>query len=160
MTDDSGSTTDETEDSGEAYDSEEDNLRERQSTEQVQEQIIESHGTRISVVYWYMQNLNNGEVEEYNTSQDWITWKPCDKNEIDSSENEAAEIHMVKNCLKVEVSQDTLDAKVAEIESWKQHYVFYQVTDEGQERQSTTGVVTTKVKENKQRTKARLVVKG
>ena len=115
MTDDSGSTTDETEDSGEANDSEEDNLRERQSTEQVQEQRIESHRIRTSedhnspleqnsdrsvgvnrlkkgahiefqledgtwetgkVVrrsgkatgmykdYWYVQNLNNGEIEE------------------------------------------------------------------------------------------------
>jgi len=62
--------------------------------------------------------------------------------------------------LVLSASDCVFDAKLKEIESWKENNVFTEVEDRGQKTISVRWIITEKIKEGKPVTKARLVVRG
>ena len=60
----------------------------------------------------------------------------------------------------VDTKENTLKAKINEIESWRKHKVFDEVQDEGQNYVSVRWVLTPKIIEGEMRMKARLVARG
>ena len=110
--------------------------------------------------YWEIQSEKSGERKEYNIVSDIEEWKVKEEENTLFVESVEQEIFCVQECLQAEIAQDVKEAKTTEVENWKRRDVYEEVLDEGQERLSTTWVITSKNKENSVHTKARLVVRG
>ena len=92
------------------------------------------------------------------TSNQWKNWRIYDKQNNDSENIE--DIFIVDELCKNKKAEEISKAKKEEIEKWIAQEVFDKVEDIGQERLSTTWVITTKMSEGKEITKARLVARG
>ena len=107
--------------------------------------------------YWYVNSQKTGEVEEFNVVTDLEDLKLKDDESVEELFHD---VYNVEEIMKVELTEDVIEAKKMEIDKWIEEGVFNEVTDEGQEKLSTTWVITTKMKDGKVITKARLVVRG
>ena len=76
--------------------------------------------------------------------------------------NEQEQIEEIDEIINtIEFSEnEKLNAKLKELESWKEHEVFEEIADEGQKAMTVKWVLREKLKENKPFTKARLCVRG
>ena len=133
--------------------------------------------------YWNVLNLLTGETAPREMKEGITKWavhedetKLDDENEdITNNDSEieeksvddillnevgSHEILLISKDLKNEQVERIKCAKSAEIEKWKEEEVYEEVPDEGQERMSTTWVITDKMKNKEVITKARLVARG
>ena len=117
--------------------------------------------------FWYIKEKNSDEVTEYDTRN----WKKIIidsevNNEGNSDDLFTEETHRSNDIFvnSAEVnrakSEQILDAKNEEIDKWIEEEVFTKVSDVGQERITTTWVLSSKLKDNHVVTKARLVARG
>ena len=107
--------------------------------------------------HWYINCDKTGESEEFNIVADLEDFRV--EGERDEEEF-SHDTYLVEEVLKAEILEEVAEAKKLEVDKWIEEKVFVEVPDEGQERLSTTWVITTKKKESRMVTKARLVVRG
>ena len=112
--------------------------------------------------FWEILDHHSNEKEEYDTENDWKTWKCEDSypEEVNASWTLNEEIWVVEKECGEKKDIEVKQAKAEEIEKWQEQKVFEKVSDEGQDRISTTWVVTRKLKDGKEIVKARLVARG
>ena len=104
--------------------------------------------------FWNVKNENN-ETVEFDTENDWIKWK-----EIEKLQEEEDDIFITDSEIQNEKQAKIKAAKELEMEKWIEEKVIEEVSDEGQERLSTTWVMTEKLVDGMEVIKARLVVRG
>ena len=103
---------------------------------------------------WYnIEYLSPEDVQQTKQSIDVTKVLDLETIPMNEDQTEEDEVMVINN-----VSFD--DAKQAELESWKTHGVYSEVSDEGQKTVSTRWVCTLKEKEGKVVPKARLVARG
>ena len=107
--------------------------------------------------FWYVKNLSTGEVNEYDFDQ-LKSWKKSES--VESDVNFTYDVWRVDKDLEKENTEKVSQAKMVEIEKWKEQNVYEEVKDEGQNRISTTWVVTEKKQGGQTSIKARLVARG
>ena len=100
--------------------------------------------------FWEVENEDNGSLVEIDMANDVEDWKQV-VNEVEN------EIFVTEEAAKTQIDQAVKSAKEAEIRKWLEEHVYTEVRDEGQDRLSTTWVVTNK---GDNITKARLVIRG
>ena len=103
---------------------------------------------------WEIENTPNNERVEYDTIKDWKWWKES------IYRSEPNDIYLLDSAILDNKKKSIDEAKREEIMKWYEERVIEEIDDGNQERLSTTWVVTTKVKNDKEITKARLVVRG
>ena len=108
--------------------------------------------------FWYIKE-NSGEVIEYDTENDWETWKEIASEESEEFE-ECEEIHILDEETEIEKKRQIFQAKITELEKWREENVVQEVEDRGQTTVSTTWVITVKKEGNEEKVKARLVARG
>ena len=106
--------------------------------------------------FWEVKNLEDNSVEEFDMVND-VDWKLKDYTE-DSVY--ICDTFVVEEPVKSRKHAEICQAKNEEFEKWVEKAVFDEVVDEGQDRLSTTWVITTKEDKNQLTTKARLVIRG
>ena len=105
---------------------------------------------------WEIDEDNNGQRIEYDTEKDWKEWR-----EQETATEDGPHDIMYLSPETQRIREEKIEeAKKSELDKWKEEEVFQEVEDKGQERLSTTWVVTTKVKNEEEVTKARLVIRG
>ena len=108
--------------------------------------------------WWYVRDLASGKIYEHDTENEWKSWKIM-KNDVTPETREDHILHVDKDVLKKKENEIN-QAKINEYDKWIEERVIEEVADSGQDRISTTWVITTKMKENKEIVKARLVARG
>ena len=103
---------------------------------------------------WNVQDMNNGRIEQWELNVKDDHWREH------QGSGETHEIFLVSNETKEYKSEQLKAAKLAEVEKWIEEKVYDEVCDEGQERVSTTWVITEKLKDDRLTIKARLVAPG
>ena len=122
---------------------------------------------------WNIKNLTTGNNEVLDLQRQVDDWalhitdeedfvaSHEEQNVHDRTNSEASHEVMVINVEICEEKKQRLQlAKQAEIEKWREENVFQEVEEVGQEKISTTWVVTEKLKDGKTVIKARLVARG
>ena len=110
--------------------------------------------------FWYVKDDVTGELEEYDTKNDWKNWQERNQEEEDSRDDEVHEVHITNEELKLERDGKIMQAKEEEINKWREEEVIEEVEDHGQRRISTTWVITDKKENTGTIVKARLVARG
>ena len=115
--------------------------------------------------FWEVKNLETSIVKEFDMKNQIESWKKLETNEFDEYESAVADssigiVFVVEKDVEERRNKDITLAKNVEYERWLEENVFDEIDDIGQERLSTTWVITDKSKEDKIRIKARLVVRG
>ena len=123
-------------------------------------------------------NVVNEEAQEWNVDldRDVTAWEivPNETQDVtvnqnsESTTNEDEIFEMRESPSEVNLSEiftvgtkeETLKAKLNEIESWRRHHVFEEVRDEGQNCVSVRWVITPKIINGEMSVKARLVARG
>ena len=107
--------------------------------------------------FWYIKDTSDNVTKEYDTENDWKHWN----NVVTLEKNTGAEdIYVIEQSVQENKTEIINQAKKAEIAKWIEENVMEEVKDTAQERLSTTWVITTKLKNDQEVTKARLVVRG
>ena len=113
--------------------------------------------------FWNVKNTNTGEIMEFDTVNDWTEWKPKAETRHPNKDQHEINYHdvwVVEKNLSKEMAEEIIHAKNDEIEKWIEKEVYTEVQDAGQEKLTTTWVVTSKLVDGKVCIKARLVVRG
>ena len=110
--------------------------------------------------FWYVKDDVTGELEEYDTENDWKNLQERNPDEKDSVDDEVHEVHITNEELKLERDGKIMQAKEEEIQKWRDEDVIEEVEDHGQCRISTTWVITDKRGNTGTVVKARLVARG
>ena len=100
---------------------------------------------------WNVENLMNGDIEQWNLNES--NWKL-------HVEKDNHEVFLENKEIKEKKDEEIKKAKNVEIEKWKEEGVYEEANDEGQEKVSTTWVISEKMKDEKLVVKARLVARG
>lgn len=125
--------------------------------------------------FWNIRDIATDQISEYDMQDDMIDWSVYTDDKLNSSLNKTElkeHDHLVDPSdsaimevniheqLVAELATDYANAKVEELNRWKEESVYDEVKDEGQFKISTRWVITSKYIDNKIITKARLVARG
>ena len=104
--------------------------------------------------FWDIRNISNDEILEYDMKSDVADWK---EHVDDGEDTEEVNLH---ETLTSSMEEEITKAKEEELKRWKEEKVYDEVDDGGQFKISTRWVITSKIKNGKVFTKARLVARG
>ena len=113
---------------------------------------------------WNVKNLISGRVQVLDLKKMESRWRTHDRNENTTEmlylNDKSHTIMMVSDEMEKEKLERLCTAKQNEMEKWQEEGVYQEVRDIGQDKISTTWVITEKMKDDKIVTKARLVARG
>lgn len=111
--------------------------------------------------FWNIKDCDSGVVKEFDTENDFLSWNEKTSNNNSKVVENSDEVFLLQKDLKEKFGENIEEAKKNEIDKWVQQGVYMEVKDIGQDRISTTWVVTSKKdKDDKVVVKARLVARG
>ena len=114
---------------------------------------------------WEIKDCCTDQVNEFDINKDWDCWNEVTGPDCEEVSNtfyceEDHTIFKIDSSVEQQTENQINQSKAAEIRKWIDEGVFKEVKDQGQDRLSTTWVITSKVEGDETVTKARLVVRG
>lgn len=110
--------------------------------------------------FWEVAEAGTQLKTEYDTENDWISWKVCEKEENRDQNASNYSVYVVEDSAKQERKRRVEEAKSLELTKWKEEKVYEEVENNGQPCISTTWVITEKEVNGEVLIKARLVIRG
>lgn len=104
----------------------------------------------------YNIQRNSGEVEWIDLARQVEKWRPLPEDNVVETDDQVPPSDIFMASYETPLNE----AKLAELENWKDNNVFEEVSDQGQNAVSVRWVVTEKTKNGVPYTKARLVARG
>ena len=110
--------------------------------------------------FWVIKDEASGNLQEYDTKNDWKWWNKSAKRTETEEYIVTNEILFADESVQNSKEEKVKEAKELELKKWIEEEVYDVVEDSGQECLSTTWVITEKIVDGDQIIKARLVIRG